>query len=804
MLALLPASAAANTDTRIIVKRDAGLSAAERRDIRADADVRYLESLSLPRTEVVAAQPGDLGDAVRDLNADPDVVYAQPARPRRAASADPYLPFLWAFDNTGQDVDDFGPGTPDADMDVIEAWAASTGAGQTVAVVDTGINRAHPDLQGQVVGGHEFIEGDDDASDPDGHGTHVAGTIAAVRDNAEGVAGVAPNARLVPLRALSDDAGSDIETAAAFDWAGDHGIRIVNASLAGDDPSLAERDAMASHPQTLYVVAAGNDADNVDSGASAYPCAYDLDNVICVGASDPKDGPATFSNYGTQSVDVFAPGVDIISTQGGAYAVSDGTSMATPHVAGAVALIAARNPALNAAAIKAAVLSKGDAKSGLAGKSVTGRRVNANTSVLSVPANPTAAPPVLSDIDGDGVADAADNCLTVANVDQADGDDDGEGDACDDRDEDGVADGSDNCVAVANADQLDTDQDGTGDDCPHDRDGDAVSVEDNCPEVTNADQDDIDTDGMGDVCDDRDLDGPVDASDNCGDVANTDQANQDGDDAGDACDPDRDEDGVDNTPDNCESVPNADQDDADADGVGDACDDRDGDDLVDVFDNCADTANADQADRDGDGIGDSCDLDRDGDTIDNGPDNCDDVANSNQSDLDRDSAGDVCDATPRGADADGDGKPQIDDACPGTYGTLPNGCPPPAAVPAAPANQDGDARPDSTDACPTEPAATNDGCPLAQVASLSAKSRKRGRKRSATVKVATTRLAMLTITVERKKGRWVRVARRTLASFGNRATFKVSRLKRGRHRVRVSISNGAGRGTSVSKTFRVR
>ena len=88
---------------------------------------------------------------------------------------------------------------------------------------------------------------------------------------------------------------------------------------------------------------------------------------------------------------------------------------------------------------------------------------------------------------------------------------------------------------------------------------------------------------------------------------------------------------------------------------------------------------------------------------------------------------------------------------------------------------------------------------------MSAKAKKRGSKRSATVTVATTRLAMLKITVERKKGRrWVRVARRTLASFGNRATYRVSRLKRGTHRVRVSISSGAGSGTSVSKTFRVR
>jgi hypothetical protein len=131
------------------------------------------------------------------------------------------------------------------------------------------------------------------------------------------------------------------------------------------------------------------------------------------------------------------------------------------------------------------------------------------------------------------------------------------------------------------------------------------------------------------------------------------------------------------------------------------------------------------------------------------------------------------------------------------YGTLANGCAPAPAP--APPNTDGDDRIDSSDACPTEYAISNDGCPLAQVASLSAKVR----KRTATVKVAATRAATLRITVERKKGRrWVRVTRRTVS--GTAKTLRVKRLKRGRYRVRVSISSGAGAGASVSKSFRVR
>ena len=804
MLAAIPASAAASTETRIIIKREPGLSAAERRDIRADADVRYVESLSLPRTEVVAAAPGDVADAVRDLNADPDVVYAEPARRRSAAAPPPndfFFGDLWAFDNTGVPIDDFPSATADADMDILEAWDASTGAGQTVAVVDTGINRNHLDLTGQVIGGYDFVDEDTNPSDPDGHGTHVAGTIAAIRGNSRGVAGVAPNAKLVPLRALGGTS-TDAETAEAFDWAGDRGIRIVNASLAGMGSSSTEYAAMAAHPQTLYVVAAGNSGDDVDSGASSFPCAYDLANVICVGASDPNDGAASFSNYGKTSVDVFAPGVDIVSTRGNSYGVSDGTSMATPHVTGEVALIAARNPGLNAATIKAAVLSKGDLKPGLAAKSVTGRRANANISVLSVSSSPASAPPFLSDIDGDDVADAADRCLTVPNADQADGDGDGTGDACDDRDGDGFGDLLDNCAGAANPDQFDADQDGTGDACPGDRDGDGDLVgADNCIDVANDDQADTDpaVNGIGDACDDRDGDGPYDAFDNCAGVENTDQADQDGDDLGDLCDPDRDEDGDANGADNCPTVPNPDQENADGDNVGDACDDRDGDALVDTFDNCADTQNLDQTDQDGDGDGDACDADLDGDTIDNGPDNCDAVANTNQSDLDRDNAGDVCDSTPRGPDVDGDGKPALDDSCPNQYGTLANGCAPETPAPAPPANSDGDDRIDASDACPLEYAISNDGCPLAQVSSLSAKVR----KRSATVKVSASRAATLTITVERKKGgRWVRVTRRTVSGTGK--TLRLSRLKRGSHRVRVAITSGAGAGTPVSKSFRVR
>ena len=336
-------------------------------------------------------------------------------------------------------------------MDVIEAWAASTGAGQTVAVVDTGVDGTHPDLDGQVAGGYDFVDDDADPSDPEGHGTHVAGTIAASRGNGMGVAGVAPNARLVPLRALGAT-GTDIETAEAFDWAGDHGIRIVNASLAGDRSSIAERTAIAAHPQTLYVVAAGNEQRQrrqrqLRVSLRLRPRQRDLRRRV-----RPEGRTGDLLELRREVRGRLRPGVDIVSTEAAAAthvwtarrwrrrtwpapprSSQRGTRASTPR----------RSRRLCSAR---AISSPGWPPSRSPAGASTPTR-----SVRSVRADP----PAPADSDGDGVADAADNCLTGANPDQVDGDGDGDGDACDDRDEDGVPDVSDNCVAVANPDQLD-------------------------------------------------------------------------------------------------------------------------------------------------------------------------------------------------------------------------------------------------------------------------------------------------------------------------------------------------------------
>lgn len=213
-----------------------------------------------------------------------------------------------------------------------------------------------------------------------------------------------------------------------------------------------------------------------------------------------------------------------------------------------------------------------------------------------------AVTPPITDADSDGILDAADNCVDVANPDQANADSDAQGDVCDaDDDNDGVLDTSDNCPLVANADQLDTDADGTGDACVNDADGDGVAnATDNCQQIANADQLNTDSDAEGDVCDlDDDNDAAADVTDNCPLTSNPDQLDSDSDTEGDGCDADDDGDSLADASDNCALVPNVDQADLDADTIGNVCDDDDeGDGVLNANDNCDLVSNVGQEDTD--------------------------------------------------------------------------------------------------------------------------------------------------------------------------------------------------------------
>ncbi|HYB27154.1 MAG TPA: S8 family peptidase [Solirubrobacteraceae bacterium] len=373
----------------IVVKRAPGVSAAQQAAIRAQAGVTYAGPGPLPGTELDRAPAGQLAAAVGKLERDSQVQYAEPNGTVHATSApnDPYFSQQWALQNTGQSVNG-DSGTAGDDIGASYVWPHSTGSGVTVAVVDTGADSTAPDLNGQLVPGYSWVNDDTDTQDENGHGTHVSGIIAAVQDNGVGVSGVAPGAHLMPLQALdASGGGTDTDVAAAFNYAGEENVPIVNASLGSTTPSQVIEQAIAAYPNTLYVVAAGNDGtDNDNPSTPFYPCDLTEANVICVGASDQNDQPAWFSDYGTSSVDLFAPGVNILSTwltsDGSAqYAYADGTSMATPMVSATLALMLARNPSLSATQLKSDLLASVDQEPQFAGESVSGGELDAAAAV---------------------------------------------------------------------------------------------------------------------------------------------------------------------------------------------------------------------------------------------------------------------------------------------------------------------------------------------------------------------------------------------------------------------------------------
>lgn len=219
-----------------------------------------------------------------------------------------------------------------------QAWAKTRGAGVKVVVIDTGIDRTHPDLQDRLKGGWNAIKKTDDYNDDNGHGSHCAGTIAGT-DNEIGVVGVAPEVDLYGVKVL-DEGGSGTfdDVIAGMQWAVENKMEIASMSLGASrgNPSLEAAVKAMADGGVILIAAAGN-----SGGSVGFPAAYP--GAIAVAASDSKDKLASFSSRGP-SVAVIAPGVDVKSTyMGGAYDTLSGTSMATPHVSGLAALYVARH-----------------------------------------------------------------------------------------------------------------------------------------------------------------------------------------------------------------------------------------------------------------------------------------------------------------------------------------------------------------------------------------------------------------------------------------------------------------------------
>ncbi|MGC8780520.1 MAG: S8 family serine peptidase, partial [Anaerolineae bacterium] len=234
------------------------------------------------------------------------------------------------------------------------AWDYTTGyATVTVAVVDTGVSLSHPEFAGRILPGWDFVNSDSDPSDDNGHGTHVAGIIAAAMNNGLGTTGLAPNVSILPVKVLgAAKSGTWANVSLGIRYAADYGAKVINLSLGGTTPSTALLDAIryAQSKGALVVAAAGNNG----SSAPFYPAYYD--EVVAVSATDEYDQYWTISNYGTW-VDVAAPGSSIWSTywttsNPNGYGFMSGTSMAAPHVSGLAALIWSVNPTLSPAQVR--------------------------------------------------------------------------------------------------------------------------------------------------------------------------------------------------------------------------------------------------------------------------------------------------------------------------------------------------------------------------------------------------------------------------------------------------------------------
>lgn len=315
-------------------------------------------------------------------------------------------------------------------IDAPSAWNMETGDDSIlVAVIDTGIDAGHQDLvdnmwensgeigtddegndkksngldddgNGYVDDWHgwDFYNDDNNPADDHSHGTHCAGTIGAVGNNSYGVAGVCWDISLVGVKILGADGtgASDNEIVNGILYASSLGARVQNNSWGGYGSSVVLGEAIETinSNEVLFVAAAGNYNNNNDV-TPFYPASYDAPNIIAVAATDENDALASFSHYGAASVDLAAPGVGILSTvPGDAYDSYDGTSMATPHVVGAAALLWSANPSLDYMTVKSALLNSVDKISSLNGKMVSGGRLNVFTMLSAA-----------LDSDGDGMPD---------------------------------------------------------------------------------------------------------------------------------------------------------------------------------------------------------------------------------------------------------------------------------------------------------------------------------------------------------------------------------------------------------------
>jgi thermitase len=335
-------------------------------------------------------------ETVNLLSDIPGVEFAEPNYIYRLASDlpmslpnDPKFTQLWGMKNAGQADPSGRTGKTGADIKAPEAWNLAKGSRNVVvAIIDTGVDYTHPDLKNNIwskeingvkVHGYNAISGVLDPMDDHSHGTHCAGTIGGEGDNADGVTGVNWQVSIMGVKFLSAQGGGTLADAIkAIDWAVDQGANVLSNSWGGGGFSQALLDSIqrANDKGVIFIAASGNDSSNND-GAPSYPASYQVPNVVSVGASNNLDAMASFSNFGRSSVHLMAPGENVMSTViGGSYASYSGTSMATPHVSGAVALLLSKEPSLNPVDIKERLMRTADKLKPYRTKLISGGRLN--------------------------------------------------------------------------------------------------------------------------------------------------------------------------------------------------------------------------------------------------------------------------------------------------------------------------------------------------------------------------------------------------------------------------------------------
>ena len=396
-------------------------------------DIEIVRGLGMAGQLLLRAPGADVGAVVHWLGSSDSVAYFEPNAIRTIEELpdDPRFSDQWNMHDL----------LWDADIDAPDAWDVYTGSGDVVvAVIDTGVDYAHPDLDGNIwvnpgeipgngidddgngrvddVHGWDFGDGDGDPMDHHSHGTHVAGIIGAEGGNGVGVAGVNWSASIMALK-YTDDGGGGFadDSVAAINYATmmrrDYGInvRVINASYGEYTFIHSERDAIqaAGEAGILFVAAAGErDPHPVDNDLMPhYPSCYPLDNIIAVAATDGLGSLASYSDWGASSIDLAAPGgdwIEVLSTvPGGGYGEKIGTSMATPHVAGVAALAWSIAPAAGCEQIRAAILDGVAPEASLQGKTVTGGRLDAFGALEAL--RPRIQGTSWDDLDGDGSRD---------------------------------------------------------------------------------------------------------------------------------------------------------------------------------------------------------------------------------------------------------------------------------------------------------------------------------------------------------------------------------------------------------------